>query len=27
LEDEKWIFQKLTDDVKNIIEVIKLEQM
>ena len=27
LEDEKWIFQKLTEDVKNIIEAIKLEQL
>lgn len=27
LEDERWTFSKLTEDVKNVIEVMKLEQL
>jgi hypothetical protein len=27
LEDERWTFSKLTEDIKNVIEVMKLEQL
>jgi hypothetical protein len=27
LEDERWTFSKLTEDIKNVIEIMKLEQL